>query len=76
MLVNKHTQPIIKKAADDTNSTLPTYLIETERERQHLDTEYKLVHAKVMAEMQIDHLGSITTEEEIMAVAVSITKRK
>jgi hypothetical protein len=76
MLVNKHTQPIIKRAANDTNSTLPTCLSETEKERQRIDAEYKLIHAKVMAEMQIDHLGSLTTEEEILSVAVSITKRK
>jgi hypothetical protein len=76
MLVNKHTQPIIKKAAENTNSTSPTCLTETERERQRIDAEYKLIHAKVMAEMQIDHLGSLTTEEEILSVAVSITKRK
>ncbi len=76
MPANKSTHPIVTRAFGDTNSTLPTSLSETEKERQSLDAEYKLVHAKVMAEMQIDHLGSLTTEEEIMAVAVSITKRK
>jgi hypothetical protein len=76
MEAEDRTQPIIKKAANDTNSTLPAYLTKTETERQGIDAEYKLVHAKVMAEMQIDHLGSLTTEEEIMAVAIGITKRK
>lgn len=76
MQANKSTQPIIKKAADDTNSTLPICLSKTEKERQSLDAEYELIHAKVMAEMQIDHLEPLTTEEEILAAAVEITKRK
>jgi hypothetical protein len=76
MEAEERTQPIIKKAANDTNSILPMCLSKTERERQGIDTEYKLVHAKVIAEMQIDHLGSLTTEEDILAVAVNITKRK
>jgi hypothetical protein len=76
MQVNKSTQPIIKKAADDTSSTLPANLSEIERERQSIDAKYKLIHAKVMAEMQIDHLEPLTTEEEILAAAIEITKRK
>lgn len=76
MQANKSTQPIIKQAADDTNSTLPICLSKTEKERQNLNVEYELIHAKVMAEMQIDHLEPLTTEEEILAAAIEITKRK
>jgi hypothetical protein len=76
MQVDKRTQSIIKKAAEDTNLTLPTCREETEKERQSLNAEYELIHAKVMAEMQIDHLEPLTTEEEILAAAVEITKRK
>lgn len=71
MQANKSTQPIAKKAADDTNC-----LSELERERQSIHAEYELIHAKVMAEMQIGHLEPLTTEEEILAAAIRITKRK
>jgi hypothetical protein len=74
--MNKSTQSIVKKVANDNSSTLPVNLAEAERERQNIDAEYKLIHAKVMAEMQIDHLEPLTTEEEILAAAIEITKRK
>jgi hypothetical protein len=46
------------------------------RERQNIDAVYKLIHAKVMAEIQIDHLDPLTTEAEILAAAIRITERK
>jgi hypothetical protein len=71
MQANKSTRPILKKAADDHK-----YLSESEQERQCIDAEYELIHAKVMAEMQIDHLEPLATEAEILAAAIRITKRK
>ena len=67
---------MIRKAAEDTDSTLPNSLSETERERQILNAEYELIHAKVMAEMQIDHLEPLTTESEILIAANKIVQRK
>jgi predicted transcriptional regulator len=44
--------------------------------RTIIDAQYQAVHAQVIAEMQIEHLEPLVTEDEIMATAVNLTKHK
>jgi hypothetical protein len=44
--------------------------------RTIIDAQYQAAHAKVMTEMQIEHLEPLGTEEEILAAAVNLTKHK
>jgi predicted transcriptional regulator len=44
--------------------------------RTIIDAQYQASHAQVMAEMQIEHLEPLSTEDEILAVAVNLTKHK
>lgn len=44
--------------------------------RTIIDAQYQTAHAQVIAQMQIEHLEPLTTEDDILAAAVSITKQK
>jgi hypothetical protein len=38
-----------------------------------LDRTYEVVHQKVIAEMKVDSLGSLETEEDIINLAIKLT---
>jgi predicted transcriptional regulator len=44
--------------------------------RTIIDAQYQTAHAQVIAQMQIEHLEPLTTEDDILAAAVSITTQK
>jgi predicted transcriptional regulator len=44
--------------------------------RTIVDVQYQAAHAQIMAEMNIDHLGLLDTEDDILATAVNICKKK
>jgi hypothetical protein len=44
--------------------------------RTIIDAQYQATHAQVMAEMQIEHLEPLDTEDEILATAVNLTQHK
>jgi predicted transcriptional regulator len=44
--------------------------------RTIIDAQYQTAHAQVIAQMQIEHLEPLTTEDDILAAAVSITNQK
>jgi hypothetical protein len=41
-----------------------------------IDAQYQAAHAQIMAEMQIEHLEPLDTEEEILAAAVDVSSQK
>ncbi len=44
--------------------------------RAIIDVQYQTAHDRAMAEMQIEYLEPLTTEDNILAAAVSISKKK
>jgi predicted transcriptional regulator len=44
--------------------------------RTIMDVQCQAVHAQVIAEMQIEHLEPLGTEDDILAAAVNLTKHK
>jgi predicted transcriptional regulator len=44
--------------------------------RSIIDAQYQAAHAQVIAEMQIEHLEPLDTEDEIMVAAINLTKHK
>lgn len=44
--------------------------------RTIIDAQYQAAHAQVMAEMQIEHLEPLDTEDKILATAVNLTQHK
>jgi hypothetical protein len=44
--------------------------------RTIIEAQYQAVHAQVMAEMQIEHLEPLSTEDEILVVAVNVSSKK
>jgi predicted transcriptional regulator len=44
--------------------------------RAIIDVQYQTVHDQAMAEMQIEHLEPLTTEDDILAAAINISKKK
>jgi hypothetical protein len=44
--------------------------------RTIVDVRYQTAHAQLMAEMNIDHLEALNTEDDILAAAVNICKKK
>jgi predicted transcriptional regulator len=44
--------------------------------RTIVDAQYQAVHTQVMEQMQIEHLEPLNTEDDLLAAAVNITKRK
>jgi hypothetical protein len=46
-------------------------------DRTIIDVQYQVVHAQVMAEMNIEHLKNLLdTEDDILAAAVNICNKK
>ena len=44
--------------------------------RAIIDVQYQAAHERAMAEMQIEYLEPLTTEDDILAAAVNISKKK
>jgi hypothetical protein len=44
--------------------------------RTIVDVQYQAAHAQIMAEMNIEHLEPLDTEDDILATAVNICKKK
>jgi hypothetical protein len=44
--------------------------------RTIVDAQYQAAHTQVMEQMQIEHLEPLNTEDDLLAAAVNITKRK
>ena len=44
--------------------------------RMPVNARYQIAHDKVIAEMNIEHLEPLTTEDDILAAATRLTKRK
>jgi predicted transcriptional regulator len=44
--------------------------------RTIVDAQYQSAHTQVMEQMQIEHLEPLNTEDDLLAAAVKITKRK
>jgi hypothetical protein len=44
--------------------------------RTIVDAQYQSAHTQVMEQMQIEHLEPLNTEDDLLAAAVNITKRK
>lgn len=44
--------------------------------RTIVDTQYQIAHDRVVAEMQIEQLEPLTTEDDLLSTAVNLTKRK
>jgi hypothetical protein len=41
-----------------------------------IDVQYKNVHAQMMAEMNVEHLEPLNTEDEILTAAIKICKTR
>ena len=44
--------------------------------RTIVDAQYQVAHGRVVAEMQIEQLEPLTTEDDLLSTAVNLTKRK
>lgn len=44
--------------------------------RTIVDARYQIAHDRVIAEMNIEHLEPLATEDDILAAAVNLTERK
>jgi predicted transcriptional regulator len=44
--------------------------------RTIVDAQYQIAHDRVIAEMQIEHLEPLTTEDDLLSTAVNLTKHK
>ena len=44
--------------------------------RMIVAARYRAAHQRVIAEMKIEHLEPLVTEDDILAAAVNLTKRK
>jgi hypothetical protein len=44
--------------------------------RTIVDAQYQAAHTQVVEQMQIEHLEPLNTEDDLLAAAVNITKRK
>jgi hypothetical protein len=54
--------------------TVNRLLTEESTERDSLEKRYDAAHQKVIESMEIDELGELETEEDILSVAVSLTR--
>jgi predicted transcriptional regulator len=59
-----------------TGSTQQMKLLMDNIARTIVDVQYQTAHAQLMAEMNIEHLEPLSTEDDILAAAVNICKQK
>jgi predicted transcriptional regulator len=59
-----------------TGSTEQMKLLMDNIARNIVNSQYQAVHTQMMAEMNIDHLEPLDTEDDILATAVNICKKK
>jgi hypothetical protein len=59
-----------------TGSKQQTKLLMDKLTRAIIDVQYQTVHDQALAEMQIEHLEPLTKEDDILAAAVNISKKK
>jgi len=60
----------------NTNSPAQMKVVMDKIARTIVDAQYQTAHAQLIAEMQIEHLEPLETEDDLLATAVNITKRK
>ena len=60
----------------NTNSQQQMKVVMDKIARTIIDAQYQIAHAQVIAEMQIEHLEPLTTEDDILSAAVSMTRQK
>jgi hypothetical protein len=44
--------------------------------RTIVDARYRIAHERALAEMKIEHLEPLATEDDFLAAAVNLTERK
>jgi predicted thioesterase len=59
-----------------TGSTEQMTMIMEQVARVILNAQYQTAHDRVIAEMQIDHLEPLVTEDDILSAAVNISNKK
>jgi hypothetical protein len=59
-----------------TGSTEQMTMIVDQVARVILNAQYQTAHDRVIAEMQIDHLEPLVTEDDILSAAVNISNKK
>jgi predicted transcriptional regulator len=60
----------------NTNSQQQMKVVMDKIARTIIDAQYQTAHAQLIAEMQIEHLEPLETEDDILTAAVNMTNRK
>ena len=60
----------------NTNSQQQMKIVMDKIARTIVDAQYQLAHSQTIAQMQIEHLEPLETEDDILAAAVKMTERK
>ena len=60
----------------NTNSQQQMKVVMDKIARTIIDAQYQIAHAQAIAEMQIEHLEPLETEDDILAAAVNMTRQK
>ena len=60
----------------NTNSKQQMKVVMDKIARTIIDAQYQTAHAQAIAQMQIEHLEPLETEDDILAAAVNITRQK